>query len=58
VDGPCFSYVMINMHEKYNDVLVGSPLLFVRSDTHIKSSTSRDARRSGASCFLYVMIRV
>jgi hypothetical protein len=35
---PRFSYVMINMYEKYDDMLIGKLLLFVRGDTCVKSS--------------------
>jgi hypothetical protein len=58
VDAPSFSYVMINMYEKYNDELDGSLLLFVYGNAHVKSSRSRQVRRSGAPSFLYAMICV
>jgi hypothetical protein len=52
MDAPSFSYVMINMYEKYDDVLVGSYLLFVHSDAHVKTSRSRDVLQSGAPLFV------
>jgi hydroxyacyl-ACP dehydratase HTD2-like protein with hotdog domain len=53
IDAPYFSYVLINIHEKYDDMLVRGPLLFVRSDTYVKSIRSREVYRLGDLCFLY-----
>jgi hypothetical protein len=41
------------MYEKYDDVLVGSPLFFICGDAHVKSSRIKVVRRSGAPYFLY-----
>jgi hypothetical protein len=34
---PAFQMPMMNVYEKYNDVLIGSPLLFVRGIARVKS---------------------
>jgi hypothetical protein len=47
-----------DVYEKYNDMLIRSLLLFVRSDEHVKSIGSRELRRSGAPCFLYVVMHM
>jgi hypothetical protein len=69
MDAPDFSYVMINMYEKYDDKLVGSQLIFVRGDVRrsigsswlfvcgdarVKSSRSKEVRRSIGSPWLFV----
>jgi hypothetical protein len=45
--------LIMNVHEKYYDVLIRSSLLFVRGTACVKSIRSREACRSGACCFLY-----
>jgi hypothetical protein len=49
---------MINMYEKYDDVLVGSPLLVVRDDARVKSSRSKYVHQLRALHFLYTMMCV
>jgi hypothetical protein len=39
-----FHTLTMNMYEKYNDVLIGSPLLFVRDAACVKSIESREGR--------------
>jgi hypothetical protein len=58
VDAPYFSCIVTNMYEKYSDVLVGSPLLFVCDDVCVKCSKSIEVHRSGAPCFLYVAMHM
>jgi hypothetical protein len=48
----------MNVYEKYNDVMIGRPLLFVYGVAHVKSIGSRERRRSVAPYFLYVALRV
>jgi hypothetical protein len=55
---PCFSYMMMNVYEKYNDMLIGSPLLFACGVAHVKSIKSGGVGRSGAPCFLYAAMHI
>jgi hypothetical protein len=47
---PRFSYVMINMYEKYDDMLIENPLLFIRGDACVKSSRRYVDRNPLAFC--------
>jgi hypothetical protein len=38
----CPLLVMINTYEKYDDMLIENPLLFIRGDACVKSSRSRE----------------
>jgi hypothetical protein len=51
MDDTCFSYVMMNIYEKYNDMVIRSPLLFVRDTTCVRGIISGGVRRLGAPCF-------
>jgi hypothetical protein len=39
-----FHMLIMNMYEKYYDVLIGSPLLFVYDIVYVKSIRSREGR--------------
>jgi hypothetical protein len=58
MDAPCFSYMMMNMYEKYNDMLIGSLLLFVHDIACVKSIRSSEVCRSEAPCFLCVVLHM
>jgi hypothetical protein len=51
-----FHTLIMNVYKKYNDVLIKSPLLFVHGIARVKSIRSREGRRLGAPCFLYIAL--
>jgi hypothetical protein len=72
IDALAFHTPMIAVYEKYYDILLGSPLLFVRHNgmsirsplpfvcgaTCVKRIRDRMGHRSGAPCFLYAELCV
>jgi hypothetical protein len=53
-----FHTLTMDVHEKYIDVLIENPFLFVCGVAHVKNIRSRERYRSGAPYFLYVVLRV
>jgi hypothetical protein len=53
-----FDTLTMSVYEKFNDVLIGSPMLFIHGIVHVKSIKSIEGRRSRATCFLYVALHV
>jgi hypothetical protein len=72
MDAPCFLYTDDTVYGKYFDTSIGillffysrgppigSPLLFVRGATRVKSIfLLNKGLRSGTPCFLYAVLRV
>jgi hypothetical protein len=52
-----FHTLIMQVYEKYDDILIENPLLFVREAAHIKSIRRREGRQSGV-IFLYVVLRM
>jgi hypothetical protein len=53
-----FHTLMVIVYEKYNDMLIGSSLLFVHSDACVKSIRSIEVCQSRAPYFLYAALHV
>jgi hypothetical protein len=53
-----FHTPMITVYEKYDDVLIRSPLLFIRGVARVKSIRDKIRHESGAPCFLYAAMHV
>jgi hypothetical protein len=53
-----FDTLTMSVYEKFNDVLIGSPMLFIHGIVHVKCIKSIEGRRLRATCFLYVALRV
>jgi hypothetical protein len=55
---PANTQFVMDVYEKYNDILSRSHLLFVHDATCIKSILRKEECRLGAPCFLYMALHM